>query len=916
MLQNCICGEVANDPDLRPRPRKKRKIQDISVGSKINSSFSMDTSSTYDISTQVVKEICFTDSFTGKDPDKEFPVLHKFNIPLDYNWISALLRDIVKLSRYSDGNILRFQYYNQYSSTLIAIPESANQYRFDRNTKEKGSWLQKLLAALVPPSIPNGNDQALLWLTSFIGSNYNDTFVSVCHSLGLILNGKKMDAESAAAMWEAANVNLKQQRIILKYMSVYFGRRLTVPESHIRELEEGALLPITGEYTTTDNKTVHYWYKDINSVVLHRLECIVKHHGVQHLALFDRIFIILGGDTGGRMFRSVVKMVLFSTNTRQTSQYVMKVGHINCDKDTRIILENTIGVHLNNGLKKLVNKYIFIERVTHHNEYSITLRDENSLSNDYDSANFYSSPLSVKITGDLAFLCTALGKENMSGHWCPWCMLSPTDWSLENHQPGEKWTINKMIMLREQLEEAERNNSSSSPGTVKGCTDTPLFDSVPLDDYVVPVLHILIGVGNRLLNSVFEWIKERIEKRSDQHKEISNLIHAARLNLETATENFNSWIQQQGILLTEKQIEKNQIKEQLSEKDDNGKFVIVDRNIRREMSYQITLLTQETKLLQQEKKQLQDTKAECSKQLTITKSNGKTAMEALGKIKNPICEEIEDKILNLKHGITRAHYHGGEFNGKGVMKLMNDADLVMRNIRDHILEKIPENERAGNDEICDFLSKYSNVLLVFDKIFSTARARIGSLDDGEIQTLVEYIKQALVLWRRLKLSVTPKIHVLEDHLVEQLVKEENGLILRGIGEFTEDFVEQAHQFGNRDEGRTRGLKDHAAKARSHSYWEHKSLNPAVQVKHFEVEIKSRRNIKKGENGMTSAEEKVMQKKAIKDDTRKAALELTIGYVEKEEFNNFTGADRNYSDYKRAVNNLVGNSTTEHQASNK
>ena len=177
MLQDSICGTVTYDPDLGPRPMKKRKLQDISVNMSMQESMdnayvSIDTlSSTRVIAAQEVQEMRFKDSFTGKDPDKEFPVLHKFNIPLDYNWMSALLRDIVKLSRYSDGNILRFQYYNQYSSTLIPIPESANQYRFDRNTKEKGSWLQKLLEALVPSSIPNGNDQALLWLTSFIGCN-------------------------------------------------------------------------------------------------------------------------------------------------------------------------------------------------------------------------------------------------------------------------------------------------------------------------------------------------------------------------------------------------------------------------------------------------------------------------------------------------------------------------------------------------------------------------------------------------------------------------------------------------------------------------------------------------------------------------------------------------------------------------
>ncbi len=104
----------------------------------------------------------------------------------------------------------------------------------------------------------------------------------------------------------------------------------------------------------------------------------------------------------------------------------------------------------------------------------------------------------------------------------------------------------------------------------------------------------------------------------------------------------------------------------------------------------------------------------------------------------------------------------------------------------------------------------------------------------------------MVLWRKLQLSITPKVHALEDHLVEQLLKEEHGVKLRGIREFTEDFVEQAHQFGFRDNGRTRGLKDHAAKARSHSNWEHRALNPAVHVKHQEVKNATSRNKKGGQ----------------------------------------------------------------------
>jgi len=221
----------------------------------------------------------------------------------------------------------------------------------------------------------------------------------------------------------------------------------------------------------------------------------------------------------------------------------------------------------------------------------------------------------------------------------------------------------------------------------------------------------------------------------------------------------------------------------------------------------------------------------------------------------------------------------------------------MKDFCNYIIEKIPENERASNTEVQEITSKYSKILLVFDKIFSTARSSTGSLSDDDIALLVTFLQQAMVLWQKLQLSVTPKVHVLEDHLVEQLLKEEHGVSLRGIGEFTEDFVEQAHQFGFRDEGRTRGLKDHAAKARSHSNWEHRALNPSVQLKHQEVTNITSRKRKRGENGMTAAEERKETKKTLKNDSRIAALTATVNYVNNNELSNFTGEERNFNDYK-------------------
>ena len=45
------------------------------------------------------------------------------------------------------------------------------------------------------------------------------------------------------------------------------------------------------------------------------------------------------------------------------------------------------------------------------------------------------------MSGDLSFFVTILGKNNMSGYWCHWCMLFVIEWESCDHIKGEAWTI-------------------------------------------------------------------------------------------------------------------------------------------------------------------------------------------------------------------------------------------------------------------------------------------------------------------------------------------------------------------------------------------------------------------------------------------------------------------------------------------
>ena len=88
----------------------------------------------------------------------------------------------------------------------------------------------------------------------------------------------------------------------------------------------------------------------------------------------------------------------------------------------------------------------------------------------------------------------------MSGYWCTWCTLSRVQWEQDGHEPGDLWTLQKMEEVREAVNTGVVKDTAQNR---KGCVEVLLFDAIPVDQYIPPVLHCQIGMGNAFLNSFF-----------------------------------------------------------------------------------------------------------------------------------------------------------------------------------------------------------------------------------------------------------------------------------------------------------------------------------------------------------------------------------------------------------------------------
>ena len=63
----------------------------------------------------------------------------------------------------------------------------------------------------------------------YLGSKNEDEFVLIAVKLGFPMLIKKVDNITAATMWQESNIYKKSQRIVLRYLSNFFGSRLFVP---------------------------------------------------------------------------------------------------------------------------------------------------------------------------------------------------------------------------------------------------------------------------------------------------------------------------------------------------------------------------------------------------------------------------------------------------------------------------------------------------------------------------------------------------------------------------------------------------------------------------------------------------------------------------------------------------------------
>jgi len=210
-----------------------------------------------------------------------------------------------------------------------------------------------------------------------------------------------------------------------------------------------------------------------------------------------------------------------------------------------------------------------------------------------------------------------------------------------------------------------------------------------------------------------------------------------------------------------------------------------------------------------------------------------------------------DRIFQ-EFGANRSHYFGRTFQGVDIRKIMNKSkDLfgvdgkIRKCLLSHVAKmSISEDEREiliGNvNKKCDDVGQG---LLLWDGVFSHVhRSHPNEAHCVETQ---DRIDAAMAHMRDMGLSITPKMHGMEKHVVNQMRATRGG-----IGRLVEHWIEHYHQVGYRyDVAYDRvGSPVKAAEIRAKA--EKRSRQPQVQLNKNLLHTFVKRKMKKGKRIQT------------------------------------------------------------------
>jgi len=178
------------------------------------------------------------------------------------------------------------------------------------------------------------------------------------------------------------------------------------------------------------------------------------------------------------------------------------------------------------------------------------------------------------------------------------------------------------------------------------------------------------------------------------------------------------------------------------------------------------------------------------------------------------------------------------------------------------------NNVASNIEIQEVCQQYGSLCIILDSVISYIYNINDIFTDDQIEELETRLFRLLKDWKKLLLSFTPKMHVLLDHMTDQVK------YIKGFTTMGEDRLERSHQWRFKVAMCLLRVRDEVKKMNIQAKQQHRQNMKEVQDIQQKVNVASTRKNKKRNLKV----EKDMIKKKSREDKRDEKINESLDHI--------------------------------------
>jgi hypothetical protein len=292
---------------------------------------------------------------------------------------------------------------------------------------------------------------------------------------------------------------------------------------------------MTDTYKNGSEK-IDWMYKSIEAIVCLYFSTLFRDSsGALRVDHIDLSFCVDHGTGHSRATLTIVHHCRNDRNEWNQKQATFLVANARCKKDIANIVKNTYGTHLNEAMKAIRTIgciSFFKAAATDSWADSYAIIGNHQSKRDKGDECISTTNLEPWMAGDLLWYSTALGKEGYAGWWCPYCTAFKSNWQSKDHGVGDEWTVEKLTTHAGKLESGELNGKNVMEW--RGVKEVSLFDAVNVDHYVMPVLHLTIGIVNDIPDHLVEEMQAAGEWYTDDYYRLEEEVIQADRELHLA----------------------------------------------------------------------------------------------------------------------------------------------------------------------------------------------------------------------------------------------------------------------------------------------------------------------------------------------------------------------------------------------